>query len=132
MTPDVVNWLRKEASALQPVPVSAAFVHIPVPEFLTAWNSGTAVGRKAEAVCCPSCNSGIYRALVCGSSTSSSFINCSLHEPLMDVVQVWAAFVTWSRRQGIPHCSCICNSCAKAATIESDRTGAVDYVFKPL
>lgn len=64
VAPDVVNWVQRQAKSLPRVPVSAAFVHIPVPEFLRAWNSGSSVGMKAEAVCCPSCNSGVYRALV--------------------------------------------------------------------
>eukprot|EP00892_Ulva_mutabilis_P003758 jgi/Ulvmu1/1754/UM117_0031.1 len=63
VAPDVVNWLQRQAKSLVPAPVSAAFVHIPVPEFVHAWNSGSAVGMKGEASCCPSCNSGAYGAL---------------------------------------------------------------------
>lgn len=84
MSPDIVNWVKQEASRLQAVPVSAAFVHIPVPEFLQAWNHGTSVGMKTEAVCCPSCNSGLYQTLVCVPHTPlSHFMLPLLHLGLL-------------------------------------------------
>lgn len=64
VAPDAVQWFRQTAARLPAVPTAAAFVHIPVPEFINAWNRGSNVqGRKGESVCCPSCNSGLFDAL---------------------------------------------------------------------
>jgi hypothetical protein len=63
--PQTVKWLQGSAAALPPVDTALAFAHIPVPEFINGWNSGTSDGRKGEAVCCPSCNSGLLEVLRC-------------------------------------------------------------------
>jgi hypothetical protein len=48
------------------VATGASFIHIPLPEFVQAWNRGSAVvGGKFERTCCPSCDSGTLEALKC-------------------------------------------------------------------
>lgn len=42
---------------------SLAFVHIPPPEFMIAWNDGNVRGSKSEPVNCPSGDSGLVQAL---------------------------------------------------------------------
>jgi hypothetical protein len=43
---------------------SLVFLHIPLPEFLSAWEKGARVGQKNETTCAPELNSGLFTALV--------------------------------------------------------------------
>ena len=64
MKPQTVEWLKRAARVVPPAQAAAAFVHIPLPEFVRAWNrGGHVVGQKGELTCCPSCNSGTLAAL---------------------------------------------------------------------
>lgn len=65
VAPDTVQWVRTASSALPRAPVAAAFVHIPLPEFVQAWNSGVSRGGKGETTCCPACNTRASAALRC-------------------------------------------------------------------
>jgi hypothetical protein len=68
VTPETVAWVKRTAPQLPRVPASAAFIHIPLPEFVHAWNRGTNVaGTKGELICCPSCNSEVFSALRCSA-----------------------------------------------------------------
>jgi hypothetical protein len=42
---------------------SLAFVHIPAVEFMNLWSWHPTNGSKAEAVNCPSVNSGLFQSL---------------------------------------------------------------------
>jgi Calcineurin-like phosphoesterase len=63
---DQVIWYRERAAALAgggPPPPALAFLHIPLPEYETAWREGEDVrGGKSESVCCPLLNSGMFTA----------------------------------------------------------------------
>jgi hypothetical protein len=39
---------------------SLVFLHIPLPEFLSAWEKGASVGQKNETICAPELNSGFF------------------------------------------------------------------------
>lgn len=64
MPTETVAWVREQAARLPRVP-SLAMVHIPPPQFLTAWNRGPANGSRAEPVGCPGVDSGLFEALRC-------------------------------------------------------------------
>ena len=55
-----VHWANTTAPKLPNVPISMAFVHIPVPESLQAWLSPRSVGIKGESCNCPSLNTGLF------------------------------------------------------------------------
>jgi hypothetical protein len=57
-----VCWYRELASAARRPALTLAFLHIPLPEYETAWAAGEAVGSRGEAVCCPALNSGLFAA----------------------------------------------------------------------
>jgi hypothetical protein len=62
-----VAWYRRAAarrSAGRAEPLSAlAFLHIPLPEYATAWEQGPRRGSRHEPVCGPVLNSGFFSAL---------------------------------------------------------------------
>ena len=75
VTPQTVVWLQQVLLRLPPAPMAAAFVHIPLPEFIRAWNRGSQVqGAKGELTCCPSCNSGVARLLQCAPTHIASHV----------------------------------------------------------
>jgi len=59
---DQVCWYRELASAARRPALALAFLHIPLPEYETAWAAGEAVGSRGEEVCCPALNSGLFAA----------------------------------------------------------------------
>lgn len=62
---ETVAWVREQAARLPRVP-SLALVHIPLPQFLAAWNRGGPVnGSRPEAVGCPGVDSGLFEVLRC-------------------------------------------------------------------
>lgn len=69
MGPTAVAWLQRSAQQLPQAP-SLAFVHIPVPEFLTAWHHGLAKGSKAEPVNCPSADTDLLSVLLDANVTA--------------------------------------------------------------
>ncbi len=62
ITREQIRWFES-ASRGRTVP-SLVFLHIPLPEFLAAWERGVAVGQKNETVCAPEINSGFFAAMV--------------------------------------------------------------------
>lgn len=81
VTPQTVSWLNARLARMPRAPTSAAFIHIPVPEFVRAWNRGVHVsGEKRELTCCPSCNSGALQTLRCARAAPAFtlVIACSL------------------------------------------------------
>lgn len=73
VTPQTVAWLKGQLPRLAPAAEAAAFIHIPVPEFIRAWNRGADVrGVKGELTCCPSCNSGAFAVLRCAAVIDNS------------------------------------------------------------
>lgn len=54
-----VAWVRQEAERLPRVP-SLAFIHIPIPQFTTAWNRGPVNGTRGEAAGCPGMDTGFF------------------------------------------------------------------------
>lgn len=56
---DTVDWVRQQAARLPPVP-SLAFVHIPLPQHMLAWERGAVNGTKGEMVGCPGVDTGFF------------------------------------------------------------------------
>ena len=62
ITREQIRWFES-ASRGRTAP-SLVFLHIPLPEFLAAWEAGNAVGQKNETICAPELNSGFFAAMV--------------------------------------------------------------------
>lgn len=62
ITREQIRWFES-ASRGRDVP-SLVFIHIPLPEYLAAWEKGCTVGTKNETICAPELNSGFFAALV--------------------------------------------------------------------
>eukprot|EP00727_Mastigamoeba_balamuthi_P003957 m51a1_g13559 hypothetical protein (401) ;mRNA; r:329-1994 len=68
VTRSQVDWFQSSSSTLASRwqmtqnPFSLMFFHIPVPEYVTLWNTATVMGSKNENVCCPKTNTGLYEA----------------------------------------------------------------------
>ena len=71
ITREQICWFAS-ASRGHTVP-SLVFLHIPVPEFLAAWEKGDAVGQKNEIICAPELNSGFFAAMVEAGSVLGAF-----------------------------------------------------------
>ncbi|KAL4452418.1 hypothetical protein ABPG75_008080 [Micractinium tetrahymenae] len=56
---DTVEWVRQQAALLPRVP-SLAFVHIPLPQHMLAWERGPVNGTKGEMVGCPGMDTGFF------------------------------------------------------------------------
>lgn len=62
---DTLDWAREKARSLpNPTGASVLFSHIPVPEYMTVWNTETTYGQKKEPVNCPAINPGTFNMLV--------------------------------------------------------------------
>ncbi|GKU78593.1 metallophosphoesterase family protein [Paenibacillus sp. L3-i20] len=65
---DQIDWYSQKSKAFQdrnggtPLP-SLAFFHIPLPEYVDAWEQGDVMGNKHERVCCSEINSGFFAAM---------------------------------------------------------------------
>lgn len=59
MPADTVDWVRQQAARLPRVP-SLAFVHIPLPQHMLAWERGAVNGTKGEMVGCPGVDTGFF------------------------------------------------------------------------
>ena len=58
-----LDWVRATAARLPRVP-SVAFIHIPVPQLVDAYNHFPTVGQKHEGVTCPeAADPGVFAAL---------------------------------------------------------------------
>ena len=57
------------------------FLHIPLPEYESAFNQGRVIGSKLEDVCCPEQNSGLFSALLSQGHTQGIFAG---HDHLND------------------------------------------------
>ena len=78
MKPQTVDWVNERLPSLPEVPTAALFAHIPLPEFIAAWNKGSDVrGTKGEFTCCPSCSSGVLAAMRCASMHLSPNLHLS-------------------------------------------------------
>ncbi|MBE3583308.1 MAG: metallophosphoesterase family protein [Limnochordaceae bacterium] len=66
--PAQIDWYRETATSFKAqlghVLPALMFFHIPLPEFDTVWQNGTAIGSKNEDVCAPKFNSGLFAAMV--------------------------------------------------------------------
>lgn len=66
-----IQWLEStnRGTALP----SLVFLHIPLPEFLAAWQNGARAGQMNETICAPELNSGLFAALVESGSVLGVF-----------------------------------------------------------
>lgn len=71
ITREQIRWFES-ASCGSNIP-SLVFLHIPLPEYLAAWENGDAVGQKNETICAPELNSGFFAALVESGSVLGTF-----------------------------------------------------------
>lgn len=71
ITREQIRWFES-ASRGRAIP-SLVFLHIPLPEFLAAWERGGAVGQKNETICAPEINSGFFAAMVEHGSMLGAF-----------------------------------------------------------
>ena len=65
---DQVRWCSRTLRSLAAAPATArtpvlAFLHIPLPEYVEVWQTGSCLGEKHEAVCCPNINTGLFAAM---------------------------------------------------------------------
>ena len=90
LTRQQVDWLRESCLARTDkdgkVAPSFAFFHIPLPEYRDAWEQGKHVGIKAESVCAPQINSGMFAAMVETRSVKGVFAG---HDHNNDFVALW-------------------------------------------
>jgi len=77
--PNQVNWYTQQSRQLTethdgPLP-ALAFFHIPLPEYIEAWEAGERVaGIREEKVCCPKINSGLFGAMVEMGDVMGAFV----------------------------------------------------------
>ena len=80
-TSEQIGWYREQsnkftaANSGQPVP-ALAFFHIPLPEYRTVWqnSSSACIGQKAEEVCAPIINSGMFSAMLESGDVMATFV----------------------------------------------------------
>lgn len=78
---------------------SLAFFHIPLPEYLTAWEKGITVGQKKEVVCAPELNSGFFATLVEAGSILGTFVG---HDHVNDfAAMLHGVCLTYGRSLGL-------------------------------
>ncbi len=58
-----------------------AFFHLPLPEYVDAWDFEPCRGSRGEPVCCPALNSGLFAALVESGDVMGTFVG---HDHLND------------------------------------------------
>lgn len=83
---DQIQWYVQQSKHLEseygaPIP-ALCFIHIPLPEYVPAWEAPGRIGHKGEKVCCPDVNSGLLaamvergdvRAIFCGHDHSNNY-----------------------------------------------------------
>eukprot|EP01025_Chloroclados_australasicus_P017529 TRINITY_DN18953_c1_g1_i1.p1 TRINITY_DN18953_c1_g1~~TRINITY_DN18953_c1_g1_i1.p1 ORF type:complete len:418 (-),score=47.86 TRINITY_DN18953_c1_g1_i1:209-1399(-) len=70
---DTVQWLSTTSSQLPQTQSQLLFIHIPIAESMTLWNSGVTRGQKGEDVNCPSSENGLFEVLKTNNITSVHF-----------------------------------------------------------
>ena len=65
--PPTIQWYREKSKELidadgGKVLPGFAFIHIPLPEYLTMWSTSPVYGLRNEQVCCSSVNTGMFSA----------------------------------------------------------------------
>ncbi|WP_152395284.1 metallophosphoesterase family protein [Paenibacillus guangzhouensis] len=74
-----IAWYEQESRAYTaknggtPLP-ALAFFHIPLQEYVTAWEQGDTVGDRFEQVCCPRINTGLFAAMVEMGDVMGTFV----------------------------------------------------------
>jgi 3',5'-cyclic AMP phosphodiesterase CpdA len=63
VTPEQIDWLRRQLESAQRGLPALVFLHIPIPEFADVWHDSSCRGSKHEDVQCPKVNSGLFAAL---------------------------------------------------------------------
>lgn len=67
VTPAQINWYKNTAARLKntygTVLPSLMFIHIPLPEFISAWKEGLVDGERLEKECSPKINSSLFKTL---------------------------------------------------------------------
>jgi predicted phosphodiesterase len=76
--PDQINWYTQQSRQLAdrnggPLP-ALAFFHIPVPEYVAAWNGDQVTGTKEENVECPKINTGLFGAMIQMGDVMGTFV----------------------------------------------------------
>jgi len=64
---DQISWFVNKVRHLSNISELApglAFFHIPIPEFITLWNTQTTYGNCNEPICCSSVNTGLFSAML--------------------------------------------------------------------
>lgn len=80
-TPGQIAWYREQTKQLADAnggkaPPALAFFHIPLPEYAAAWENRKIfepIGKKNEAICAPSVNSGLFCAMLEGRNLLGCF-----------------------------------------------------------
>ncbi|MDP2337368.1 MAG: metallophosphoesterase family protein [Bacteroidota bacterium] len=88
-----IEWYRKRSSEYtrenkgNPIP-ALAFFHIPLPEYVAAWNNqnAKAIGVKNEAECSPPVNSGMFTAMLESGDVMGTFVG---HDHINDYIGVY-------------------------------------------
>ena len=96
--PGQIQWYRAQASRHrrlndgQPLP-ALAFFHIPLPEYNMVWDAGTCVGQKAEGVCCPRINSGLFAAMLEQDDVMGAFVGHDhVNDYIGELADIWLAY----------------------------------------
>ena len=77
VAPSALAWVRRMCEKLPTVP-SLAFIHIPVPQFMEAWNEHATNGSKGEPVGCPLLDTRAFDVLRQVGQTQSG-LACTWH-----------------------------------------------------
>ena len=87
--PAQFRWLTGRLAALRknnPALPALLFQHIPLPEYIEAWNNGACHGEKNEEICCPRLNSGLFAALRQAGNVKAIFVG---HDHVNDFSGDW-------------------------------------------
>lgn len=88
-----VEWYRKNSAAFtkahdgKPLP-ALAFFHIPLPEYIQAWNNKNTrpIGVKNEVECSPEINTGMFAAMLTCGDVMGTFVG---HDHINDYIGVY-------------------------------------------
>jgi hypothetical protein len=90
---DQINWYREMSKSYTSenngVPLPAlAFFHIPLPEYIHAWENKTApaIGVKNEDECSPEINTGMFSAMLKSGDVMGTFVG---HDHINDYIGVY-------------------------------------------
>jgi len=90
---DQINWYREKSYEYttknngQPLP-ALAFFHIPLPEYIHAWENKTAqpIGVKNEDECSPEINTGMFSAMLESGDVMGTFVG---HDHINDYIGIY-------------------------------------------